>query len=777
MNTAGAGQAIHQYRQIFAIMCATFFSKIWLSHLHKLPLHQGITLFKVLCFSILMNVWVGGVHASTSTQVPAQGVASAHIQVFNKPPLNSRVLQLDGDIATYQLNSAENALGFVAAPDGLMITDAKHYLNSATGLINHTRPSFWKNHRQWMRVKVSNTSQVTDWVLVIHHFLIRRVNILIDDGTNITQITSDLATLSNTVEASNRTQSTVLDALGRGVPITLKPNTDYTLFFELYAKNNPRPPYIGLMQANEYYKWAAITDALFKLALGIILGLILFAFIGALVLKSPTFFWFGVSGCLLMFFNTLRSHVINQFFTPVFQLPWWIWVLASATLLSFLYFARAFLSLKIENTSLHKLFNLAIGVTLVALLISPFLPKTWNILIFSLTSVVVVSMIAFAGVYKIYKQGSYYLIFMLGWLPLIYSVIDTVTHGMGTPEVGDSTLSYKNLQEPYLQVLHMLIHLIAILLHVLDLKKQAYFAEQSNRAKSEFLASVSHDLKQPLNTLGLFLDHLAEHVTSSGQTVLAKVNQAHASMNYSFSALMDISQLEAGAVTVNNQSVHLRLVLQKMHNEFCYQAKAKGLVLSYRKTSCDVYTDPVLLERILKNLLSNAIKYTDTGKVVINIITTDAHTKIQIWDTGIGINPAEQASIFDLYQRGKATSHKIEGTGIGLTTVKYLVDLLGYQIQLKSTVGKGSMFELSIPSANNAALTTDHNLVANTGANKGSNIATNASATTAKDRNLKTIYQPAPKLAVILAIKQQSLAQSVTQSLNKWAYPILTDLT
>ncbi len=233
-------------------------------------------------------------------------------------------------------------------------------------------------------------------------------------------------------------------------------------------------------------------------------------------------------------------------------------------------------------------------------------------------------------------------------------------------------------------------------------------ADRANQSKSRFLATASHDLRQPLQALAL-LNGTLRRTASEPLVVeaLSQQEQAIASMSRLLNALLDISKLESGAVRPEVGGFPVARVFEEIHREFSAVAAGKGLTLEVKVTGAWVHSDPSLVEQILRNLVSNAIKYTTRGRVTLSCrASADPLVRIEVHDTGIGI-PADQIPcIYDeFYQVGVTGSGPRDGYGLGLSIVKRIVDLLGLQLLVRSQPGEGSVFSLLLPPASEAAWT------------------------------------------------------------------------
>jgi signal transduction histidine kinase len=226
-------------------------------------------------------------------------------------------------------------------------------------------------------------------------------------------------------------------------------------------------------------------------------------------------------------------------------------------------------------------------------------------------------------------------------------------------------------------------------------------AEAASNAKSRFLAAASHDLRQPMHALNLYLGAMATHeLPERSRELLAKVRQCAQTMDSLFEGLLDISRLDAKAVQVRAEVFAIAPLLQCIANEFEPQAREQGLRLHVVPSRALVRTDPALLGRIVRNLVSNALRYTPSGRVLVGCRHAAGALRIQVHDTGIGIAPEFQQLVFEeFFQVGNAERDRGQGLGLGLSIVQRISALLDAQLRLVSRPGHGSMFELRVPLA------------------------------------------------------------------------------
>jgi len=226
--------------------------------------------------------------------------------------------------------------------------------------------------------------------------------------------------------------------------------------------------------------------------------------------------------------------------------------------------------------------------------------------------------------------------------------------------------------------------------------------EVANTAKSRFLAAASHDLRQPLHALGLFLAQLrGETKGEERERLLGRIEAAVTAMNELFNALLDISRLDAGALTLNRTDFPIARLLSRIEANVAETARARGLQLRIVPSSAWVRSDFILLERILLNLASNAVRYTKSGGIVIGCRRRGATLRIDVCDTGIGIPEDQRRYIFsEFYQiSGPQRSDDPGGLGLGLSIVERLGRLLSHPIEVASRVGRGSRFSVTVPIA------------------------------------------------------------------------------
>jgi protein-histidine pros-kinase len=233
-------------------------------------------------------------------------------------------------------------------------------------------------------------------------------------------------------------------------------------------------------------------------------------------------------------------------------------------------------------------------------------------------------------------------------------------------------------------------------------------AERANKANSAFLAAASHDLRQPVQALSLLNGALRR--TVKDEKALQMIDsQAHSliAMTNLLNSLLDISRLDAGAVSPEPEEFPIKRLIDRLSDEFARQAQHHGLAFEAKSCPAVVNSDPNLLAEVIQNFVSNAIRYTDKGTVQLGCEVRDGRCVISVADTGIGIAADQLEQIFREFHQCKTPGASKEGFGLGLAIVKRLSDLLDLQLDVVSDVGQGSTFSVSLPAVEALAVAED----------------------------------------------------------------------
>lgn len=225
-----------------------------------------------------------------------------------------------------------------------------------------------------------------------------------------------------------------------------------------------------------------------------------------------------------------------------------------------------------------------------------------------------------------------------------------------------------------------------------------------SQSRSRFLAAASHDLRQPVHALSLFVGALKQNPSpAQSQLILQHVGGAVDAMGAMFNALLDISKLDADLLQPDWQEVDLQALLERIAADHSAVASAKGLdfVCDLQAAARQaVYTDPILLERILQNLLSNAVRYTAQGTVAIQVRVRQGRAQVLVADTGAGIARGQREQVFEEFVQLNPTEREgRQGLGLGLSIVRRLAQLLRMNLVLRSKPGRGTVFALHLPLA------------------------------------------------------------------------------
>jgi signal transduction histidine kinase len=225
-------------------------------------------------------------------------------------------------------------------------------------------------------------------------------------------------------------------------------------------------------------------------------------------------------------------------------------------------------------------------------------------------------------------------------------------------------------------------------------------AESANLGKTRFIAAASHDILQPLNAARLFTSSLVERLKRSNDGALARnVDSSLEAVEEILTALLDISRLDAGVMTPELSIFRIDDLMETLSTEYAPAAAKKNLVLKAMPCGATVETDRKLLRRVMQNFISNAIKYTKSGRILMGCRRKGRTLRIEIHDTGIGIGipNSKRELVFQEFQRLSEDDSSATGLGLGLSIVERVARILGSDITLHTTHGKGSMFAITVP--------------------------------------------------------------------------------
>lgn len=232
-----------------------------------------------------------------------------------------------------------------------------------------------------------------------------------------------------------------------------------------------------------------------------------------------------------------------------------------------------------------------------------------------------------------------------------------------------------------------------------ELEQAKKAAEQADASKTRFLVAASHDLRQPLQSLQLYLPLLTRPLEpTQHQEIIVKMRKSLDSMGELLDVLLDLSRFERGLIIPQRQDFSLHELLEPVISAYQQQAEEKGLRLERSGVNGIIHSDPGLLRRVLDNLVANAIRYTEHGQVTLDCQQSDDSVRITVSDSGIGIAEEFQEKIFEeYYQLDNPVRGRQQGLGIGLSIVKHIATLLGHRLDVSSVPGEGSRFTIEVP--------------------------------------------------------------------------------
>ncbi len=239
-----------------------------------------------------------------------------------------------------------------------------------------------------------------------------------------------------------------------------------------------------------------------------------------------------------------------------------------------------------------------------------------------------------------------------------------------------------------------------------ELVKAKEGAEQANLSKTRFLAAASHDVLQPLNAAHLSVSALADlQTTDEARALVRQVERSLETMEDLLRTLIDISKLDAGVMQPSPTDIEVNALMAPLVSDFQTLARAKGLRFRFRRCDAVIRTDKQMLRRILQNLLSNAVRYTPQGGVLIGARRRGPVLRIDVADTGIGIESGQTDMIFEEFHTIPAPGRSNEppGLGLGLSIVRRMATALGHPLRFRSIPGRGSVFSIEVPVSGLAA--------------------------------------------------------------------------
>jgi signal transduction histidine kinase len=272
-------------------------------------------------------------------------------------------------------------------------------------------------------------------------------------------------------------------------------------------------------------------------------------------------------------------------------------------------------------------------------------------------------------------EGPYYHYWLLALLAIFWQVLNQAGQRQHRTHRRNFELQYRNSQ---------LIE---------SLTRQTRAALDAVEIKNRFLASATHDIRQPVLALGLYADWLVSEPELVGE-IAPKILESTRAVNALFDSLFDLVRLDSGKIRLRLEPLSLDKLLDDLELQYRPLAQAKGLQLRVRRSGGQVRSDALLLARIVGNLVSNAIKYTERGAVLLAVRHATTRPCIEVWDTGVGIAPEHQHDVFREFYKVPLHGGTQDGFGLGLHIVSRLSHILGHPVQLVSRPGHGTVFRL-----------------------------------------------------------------------------------
>lgn len=540
----------------------------------------------------------------------------------------------------------------------------------------------------WLFYPINNQSNVSQWTLHFGDTLVEKLDLFIL-GNQYQHRAAYYPSLST----ANRTIPT-----GVALNFTVQSATQVTLVLRMEADLFDQTATIKLMTRQQFEQWAPRQLVLYLLLLGGILAFSLYSLLLYIISQDVSYGWYSAMSLLIsLYILSLYGYLyplfdfqhINRFF------DYSILAAFSILLLVFVYrlldlnrlpvwLGRLLISLGVISVLSYPL-SFFVGIETFSRVVSLLVTLSmW------------VSMLAAAVAIRNHQTIGWFLVF--SWAPLfvVWTVSSWLTVFSRVAAIGFNIELFT-----YVAVfIQFLILLLAVVNKINLLQQQALLAESLSHEKSRFIAAASHDLRQPLHSMGLFIGLLEEHVRVEGEKLLGHIKTSLSAANNLFNEALDLSRLEAGMIKPEITSVELDRLFDQLCHEFNHQAENKGIYLRYRPTRLWVLADSMMLERILRNLINNAICHTQQGGVLMTSRLRQGRVSLECWDTGKGIACDQLSHIFTEFKQIKTiglVDNIHTGVGLGLSIVKQFADLLDVELRVDSRPGRGTVFRLLLP--------------------------------------------------------------------------------
>lgn len=222
--------------------------------------------------------------------------------------------------------------------------------------------------------------------------------------------------------------------------------------------------------------------------------------------------------------------------------------------------------------------------------------------------------------------------------------------------------------------------------------------QEQSRLRSRFFTAANHDIRQPLQAIGIYIQLLKKSEDPKTQAVVAQLEKSSKGLQTLVGQILEVSKLETGHTTAHTEPFKLAALLEELTQEFGPVAEEKGLRFRLKNLDVNVCTDPQLLTRAIRNLIINAINYTQSGEIILAArLIAGRRVSICVVDSGTGIDEQEQKRIFDYFYRTESSRSRAEGYGLGLSIVKAICEQLELKLSFNSRLGRGSIFRIELP--------------------------------------------------------------------------------
>ncbi|MCG8311955.1 MAG: ATP-binding protein [Pseudomonadales bacterium] len=497
-------------------------------------------------------------------------------------------------------------------------------------------------------------------------------------------------------------------------PFDFKKTTGLDIYIRIDTSSTRMVP-IEFWRPAAFNTHSSIQQTWFGMYYGVILALAFYNFFLYLTIKSKAYSIYTiylVSLCLMQAsLNGFASQYLWReslefsFIAPT--------ILSYLTLSLALFFSRIFLDTQSIVPKLDLVLKAwGIGTGIYGM-ICYWLPPAFSLQLLTWVSTIWLGLIVTAAIICLIHGQRNARFFLLGWGLLLVAVmlkLGTLSGAVPVNIITHNALMFGSALEVILLALALADRINLMQEEKQQLQQEALEAsQQSNRLKDEFLATISHELRTPMNGVEGALQLLKdEDLNTSAQSYVNSARYSAQDMMVLIDRVLDFSEIQSGKIQLNKIAFNLKEEITDIENKLKQGLKPKNLSLELKvnlKTHCHFYGDIAHLKMIVRNLLDNAIKFTPQGSICISISETAVHEKkgvslieIQVADTGMGIPPDKVDSIFEAFRQGDGSfSRQFGGLGIGLTINKRLVEMMQGTIHLESELGKGSCFTVRIP--------------------------------------------------------------------------------